>query len=188
MVKKVSIWSILEPLLYSREPLYLRELSKILKKPHPTLIKQFQFFEKLGVVTKTKKGRLSLYRLNYENPLLVDVVSVVEKEKVVRKCREEPLLREVVDFIHKNLKNDKVIIFGSFTENSKKANDIDVLVLGRMKNYDKLRKFERKINLKFHIIEVRSLDEISGPLRNEIMKKHLTIRGVEFWVSWMLEN
>jgi len=39
MVKKVSIWSTLEPLLYS-EPLHLAEISKKLKKPHTTVRKQ----------------------------------------------------------------------------------------------------------------------------------------------------
>ena len=144
MVKKVSIWSILEPLLYLNEPLYLRELSKMLKKPHTTLRKQFQFFEKLGVITKSKKGRLSLYQINYESPLITDVVSIVEKEKVVRKCRSEPLVREVISFLHEHMIDNEIIIFGSFAENSRKANDVDLVVLGKIKNYQKMKELERR--------------------------------------------
>ena len=62
MVKKVSIWSILEPLLYS-EPKHLAEISKELKKPHTTVRKQLEIFEKMGLIEKEKKDRQTLYKL-----------------------------------------------------------------------------------------------------------------------------
>ena len=65
MVKKVSIWSILEPLLYS-EPKHLAELSKELKKPHTTVRKQLEVFERVGLVEKEKRaGRPSINLKKY---------------------------------------------------------------------------------------------------------------------------
>ena len=71
MVKKVSIWSTLEPLLYS-EAKHLAEISKELKKAHTTVRKHLATFEKIGLVQKEKKGRQTFYKLK-KIPLLVDL-------------------------------------------------------------------------------------------------------------------
>jgi len=56
MVKKVSIWLTLSPLLYS-EAKHLAEISKELKRSHTTIRKQLTIFEKMGLIEKRKKGR-----------------------------------------------------------------------------------------------------------------------------------
>jgi hypothetical protein len=185
MVNKLTTWSFLEPLLYSQEFLHLAEISRELKSPHATVRKHLNEFEKQGVVIKKTKGRLTLYKINGENLLLFDYLALSEKEKLVRKCQESLILKEIVSFLHK-LENKEILLFGSIIA-SKKANDIDVLII-REPAKDKIKDFEKKFNLKFHIIDLKLLKEVTKTLKEEIIKKHLIIQGSETIIKWMLEK
>jgi len=181
MVKKVSIWLTLEPLLYA-EPEHLAEISKKLKKPHTTVRKQLAIFEKIGLLEKEKKGRQTFYKLR-KIPLLVDYLTVIEKEKLIKRCNEELVLKEIVEHLHSF--NNPIIIFGSAVNSVKKAGDVDILVVGKL-NREKIKLLERKLNLKFHVINVKSLKEITEALKKEIIKKHLIIQKSEEWIKWLI--
>lgn len=186
MVNKLTIWSFLEPLLYSQEFLHLAEISRELKSPHATVRKHLNEFEKQGIVIKKTKGRLTLYKLNYSNPLIIDYLILAEKEKLVRKCQESLILKEIVSFFNE-FENKEILLFGSVTENTKKANDIDLLIIGDVAK-DKIKDFEKKFDLKFHVIDVKSLEQVTKSLKEEIIKKHLIIQGSESIIKWMLQN
>ena len=188
MVKKISILFILEPLLYSQEFMHLADISRKLKMPHTTLRKYLNNFEKIGVVIKQIKGRLTMYKLNYSNPLITDYLQVIEKEKLLRKCNESTLLKEIVLFIHENENENNILIFGSAVEDIKKANDIDLLITGKNNMGDKIKLLEKKLNLEFHIIKVKKLEEINKALKNEIINKHIIVEGIGQIVKWMLKN
>jgi len=181
MVKKVSIWLTLEPLLYA-EPKHLAEISKKLKRPHTTIRKQLAVFENMGLLEKEKKGRQTLYQLK-KIPLLVDYLTIIEKEKLIERCKEELVLKEIIEQLHSF--NNPIIIFGSAVDSVKKAGDVDILVVGKF-NREKIKLLEKKLNLKFHIINVKSLKEISETLKKEIIKKHLIIQKSEEWIKWLV--
>jgi len=181
MVKKVSIWLTLEPLLFS-EPIHLAEISKKLKMPHTTVRKRLSAFEKIGIISKEKKGRQTFYRLKHI-PLLIDYLTIIEKEKLIKRCKEELLLKEIVERLHKF--NNSILIFGSAVHSLKKAKDIDILIVGKLKR-NELDILSKKLNLKFHVINVKSLKEIGKTLKNEIIKKHLIIQGSEELIKWLI--
>ncbi len=181
MVKKVSIWSTLEPLLYNKE-LHLAEISKKLNKPHTTVRKQLEMFEKMGLVEKRTIGKLSFYKLK-KIPLIIDYLTIIEKEKLIRRCNEELALKEIVEFFHNF--NNPMIIFGSAVRSLKEANDIDLIILGKF-NSNSLIQLEKKLNIKFHILNVKTLKQINEALKKEIIKKHLIIQGSEEWIKWMI--
>ncbi len=183
MVKKVSIWLTLEPLIYSKEPKHLAEISKKLKKPHASVRRHLAVFENLGLVEKERKGRQTFYKLR-ETPLLTDYLTVVEKERLIEKCKKDFILKDIVEYFHKTCHND-VLIFGSAVESVGKANDVDVLIVGKFKR-EKLKSLEDKLNLKFHVINVRSLDEVGETLKKEIMNKHLIVQGSERLIKWLI--
>jgi len=112
-------------------------------------------------------------------------LALSEKEKLIRKCQENLILKEVVNLLHK-LENKEILLFGSITE-SKKTNDIDVLIIGESVK-DKIKDFEKKFGLKIHMIDLDSLEKVSKSLKSEIIKKHLIIQGTESVIKWMLEN
>ena len=184
---KSTIWSYLEPLLYSKESLHLADISKKLNKPHTSVRKYLNFFEKQGVLIKDLKGRLTLYKFNYSFPLLVDYFVIVEKEKLIKKCKKDLLMNEVVYFLHKNLKeHNKALIFGSAVENANKANDIDLLITGKTNFEKNLEQFKKKFNVKIHLINVKKLKEVTEALKIEIIKKHIIVHGSEEIVKWLI--
>ena len=161
MVNKITMWLILEPLLYIREFMHLADISRRLRIPHPTLRKYLNDFEKIGIVIKQFKGGLTMYKLNYTNPLIEDYIQLIEKERLIDKCQKELLLREIISFTHENVGDKKLLIFGSATKDIKKANDIDLLALGDMDIKEKLKLLEKKLNINFHVINIKKIDEIS---------------------------
>ena len=185
MVNNITTLSVLEPLLFKQEWIHLAEISRELKMPHPTARIYLNDFEKEGVVIKQTKGKMTLYKLNYSNPLIIDYIILVEKNKLINKCSKEVLLKEIVSFLHA-LENPS-IIFGSASINLKNANDIDLIILG---DFDKpnFKEFEKKHSIKFHLINLKKLEEISLSLKEEIKKKHLIIQDSEKIIKWMLIN
>jgi len=186
MVKKVTMWGFLEPLLYLKESIHLAEISRKLKSPHVTVRKHLNYFEKQGVVIKEIKGRLTNYKLNYSNNLLMDYLVLIEKNKLIRKCHSDLLMGEIVSFLHDNLGRE-ILIFGSSVENLKNANDIDVLITGE-KSKKNFKDFEKKFGVKFHIISPKKLEEVSDSLKEEIKKAHILIQNSEIIIKWMLKN
>ena len=185
MVNNITTLSGLEPLLYKQEWIHLAEISRELKMPHPTARIYLNEFEKQGVVVKQTKGRLTLYKLNYSSPLIIDYIILVEKNKLINKSSKEVLLKEIVSFLHDI--NNPAIIFGSASLNLKNASDIDLIIMG---NFDKhsFKEFEKKHDIKFHFINLNKLEEINLSLKEEIIKKHLIIQDSEKIIKWMLIN
>ena len=183
MVKKVSIWLTLEPLLYSEEPMHLAEISRVLGKPHTTIRKQLAVFEKMGLISKEQKGRQIFYKLR-KIPLLIDYLTVVEKEKLIKICEEDLVIKEIVDFLH-TLGNPS-LIFGSAVHGSKHSRDIDLLIIDKFKK-EKLKPLEKKLNLRLHIINVKKFNEINETLKTEIRRKHLIIQGSEELIKWLID-
>lgn len=181
MVKKVSIWFTLEPLLYSEEK-HLAEISKQLKKPHTTVRKQLAVFETIGLVDKRKKGRQTFYKIK-QTPLLLDYLTIIEKERLLTRCKEELVLKEIVGYIHKF--NNSALIFGSAVNSVRNARDIDILVIGKFNKKD-IQILEKKLNVKFHLINVKNLKEINKTLKEEIKKNHLIIQGSEVFIRWLI--
>lgn len=187
MVNKITILSVLEPLLYSKEFMHLADISRKLRVPHTTLRNYMNNLEKLSVTIKQLKGRLTMYKLNYANPLVEDFIQLAEKWKLVNRCQKEMLLKEIAQFAHENLKDSKVIIFGSAVEDIKKANDVDLLVIGKSDMRDRIKLLGKRLNMEFHIISLKNLDDVSQGLKNEIITKHIMINGTEDFVRWMLK-
>jgi len=186
MVKKLTMWSFLEPFLYSQEYLHLADISKRLVKPHTTVRQYLNYFEKQGILIKIMKGRLTLYKLNFNNPLILQYIFLIEKETLLNKCERSLILRELVSFLTGNLnENNKALIFGSAAENLKKANDIDLLIIGNINFQNKVKDFENNFNVKIHLINVEDLKKITNTLKQEIKKKHLIIKGTEEIIRWL---
>jgi predicted nucleotidyltransferase len=184
MVKKLTKYSYLEPFLNTREILHLAEISKKLKQPHPTTRIYLNYFEKKGILKKESKGKLSLYKLNLSNNFLINYLAIIEQEKLLKKISDDLILNEVSSYFINNSTNQKILIFGSAVDNSKKANDVDILVIGKINI--KLKELENIINKKIHLINVLNFKEIKSSLKEEILNKHLIIKGAEEISKWLV--
>lgn len=187
MVKKITILQVLEPFLSKpKEKLHLAEISREIKEPHPTARQWLNMLESKGVLRKEFKGRLTLYSLNLEHQNILDYLIIAEKNKIIKKCEKEPILKEMVYFINSNFgENTKSLIFGSAAESFKKAEDIDLLTIGKI-DERAVKNFAERINKEIHLINVNKLNNISKSLKEEIIKKHLIIKGSEDLIRWMI--
>lgn len=187
MVKKVTIPNTLEPFLSRpKENLHLADISRELGKPHPTVRQWLNHLEQKGVLTKQKKGRLTLYSLNFEKRNLLDYIVIAEKNKLIRECENNPLMKELNNFLQSSLEeNSKALIFGSASDSVRSANDIDLLIIGKANEKD-INGFSKKINKQIHLINIKDLKAVSNALKAEIIKKHLIIKGSEDIIQWLL--
>ena len=185
MVNKITMISVLEPLLFNQEWMHLAEVSRSLKIPHPTARIYLKNLEKGGIVRKQSKGKMTLYKLNYNNPLIVDYIILAEKIRLINRCSKEVLLKEIVSFLHEL--NNTVIIFGSASVNLKDAEDVDLIIIGRIDKRS-FMEFEKKHDIKFHIINLKRLEEVNSSLKEEVKKKHLILQDSEKIVKWMMIN
>jgi DNA-binding transcriptional ArsR family regulator len=185
MVNNITTLSVLKPLLFKQEWMHLAEISRELKMPHPTARIYLNNLEKEGVVVKQSKGKMTLYKLNYNNPLITDYIVLVEKNRLINKCSKEILLKEIVSFLH-NL-NNLIIIFGSASIDLKNANDIDLIIINDFEK-PSFKEFEKKHDIKFHLINLKRLEDINSSLKEEIKNKHLIINNSEKIIKWMLTN
>ena len=184
MVNKLTILECLEPFLTKpTETLHLADIARLTNTPHPTLRLWLNNLEKQGILRKTYKGRLTLYELNLDNNI-IDYLTIAEKNKLIKICEKHLILKELTNFIQKNT-NRNAIVFGSSADNFNKANDIDLLITGRI-DKKKLKEFSKKFNKEIHLINVKNLNKISKSLKQEIIKKHLIIKGSEQILRWML--
>ncbi len=188
MVEKVTISSVLEPFL-SRpfEEIHLSEISRELKQPHPTTRQHLNNLEKEGVLRKKVKGRMTLYSLNIEYPLTIHYLSIAEKNKLIRATGKNLILKELLSFLYSYLNESNImILFGSAAKNMKDANDIDLLVTGKIAFQRDIDDLGRKINKEIHLVNVPDLKSVSPTLKNEIIKNHIVIQGTEEVLTWML--
>ena len=136
MVNKLTILYVLEPFLFQpKEELHLSYLSKYFNEPHPTLRLKLNYLEEKGILKKTYKGRLTLYKINFNLPNIIDIITISEKIKLIKLSQENLIFREFINFLQTKFEEkNSIVIFGSFVENYKKANDIDILIIGKYNN------------------------------------------------------
>ncbi len=188
MVQKITMLSVLEPFL-SRPffGLHLADISREIKQPHPTVRQHLNDLEKRGVLKKSIKGRLTIYSLNFDNPLIVHYLSICENSKMITVSERYLILKEMVLFLNLNLsEQNTAVIFGSAVRDIKRANDIDLLVCGKSGIEKMVDVFAEKINRKIHVVNVSSLGCVSPALKEEILKKHLIVQGTDVVVKWLI--
>jgi len=169
---------------FTQNEKHLAEISKELGEPHPTVRRHLNEFESKGFIKKSNKGRLTFYKLNKENPLILDLLVLVEKENLLNKLSKNLILNEVVNYLHEKNVSKEILIFGSACNDIKKANDLDLLVVGGMNLL--FKELENKINKKIHLLNVKSLKEIKDSLKIEIKKNHLLVEGSESLLKWLI--
>jgi len=187
MVKKVTIWFYLTPFFSSSDYLHLSDISRIFRKNHSSMRQYLNYFEKQGLLTKKIQGRLTMYKLNASHPLIIDYLALAEKEKLIEKCKTDLIINEIVGLLHEHLKeNNKALIFGSSVIDSRKAGDIDILITGNIPINKEIKLFEKKFNIKLHLVNVNSLNLINDALKKEIKVKHLLVQGTEEIIKWLI--
>ena len=182
MVEIMTKWEYLIPFTQTKEKLHLQDVSSQLKQNHTTVRKYLNHFEEKGILHKSFKGRLTLYELNKNHPYIISILSIVEKERLLKRITSNATFGDLVNQLQK-VTNELVIIFGSSVNEYKKAEDIDILTTAHSKVFAII---ESSFPKPLHIISVKSTDLVDEVLKKEIVYKHLLVQNVEQGVKWLV--
>ncbi|MEA2004598.1 MAG: helix-turn-helix domain-containing protein [archaeon] len=178
----------LEPFLNKPfDELHLADISRQINQPHPTVRQHLCNLELRGIVTKKIKGRLTLYSLNLDNPLIFYYLTMSECGRLIRFVGMNLVFKEIVSFFKDNMdETDIVIVFGSAVLDFNNANDIDIIVVSDTDYKSSINQLTVRLNRKIHILNLKSLDDVSEALKKEILTKHLIIQGVDGVLRWLI--
>ena len=134
-------------LLNQERELYVNEMAKKFKVDRGNLVKKLAEWAREGILIKSQRGNLSIYRINGNYPFLSELRSIAQKSFGI-----EELLRTALKKI-KGIKS--AIIFGSYAKNKLSAeSDIDLFLIGSHNSLEALKvivklqkQFDREINI-----------------------------------------
>jgi len=131
---------ILKILLFNPDKeIHLRELSREIKITPIYVKKELQNLEQLNLVLSSKKGNLTLFKINRNSNIFSELKSIFLKTE---------FLSEIIKKSIKKLKIDFSFIYGSFAKGvESEGSDIDLFVVGSL-DEDELVKIVQRIEKK----------------------------------------
>jgi len=180
MVRKITKYEIIKIFInnYGKR-VYLRELAKLLEKPHQTIKPYLKELVKERVLMEIKRDNLLEYELNFKNEQIYNYLVIAEKENLIKRLNEEPLLKILFEKLNSYFGKGTFILFGSSVEKVKKNSDLDLLIIGKLDIKEPLKEFEEIYNKKIHKVQLDNLENLSETLKKEVYKKHLILNDTE---------
>ena len=170
-----------------RKLVSLSELEKHFKTPHQTIKSRLKDLVKCKILLEEKRARFKLYKLNLQNPLIADYLSLCEKERTFAFLNKNALFSRLHSTIAPHLKGSSILLFGSAAV-SKEYKDIDLLILSKDNELiEELKKFEKTYSVKLHIIKTSESD-LTETLIAEIKKKHIILSNHDYFVKVIYKN
>lgn len=177
---------------------HVREMAKLTRKNHVTLLPHLKELEKDRIIVPKKMGKNKSYLLNFDNIITKSYLLLAETVKAILYLEEVFLVKKITAEIF-NLKLDGTfILFGSYAKKTfKKDSDIDIFYIGEIKEKEikEIRKigktYGKIINAKKSAINdfesgLRSKD----PLITEVIKNHILLQNPEQFIDalWRYYN
>lgn len=180
MVKKITKTGIIAQFVsdYSRK-YYLRELAVLLQKPHQTIKPYVETLVREGILFKNYRKNIVEYYLNLKNKQVCDYLVIVEKERLIEKLEEEPVLKVLYEKFSPHFSEGTFVIFGSSINKIEKGSDIDLLIVGKTNINKIINEFQEVYNKKVHKVQIKDLEKLTSTLTKEIYKKHLILNNSE---------
>ena len=148
------------------------EIKKIKKLGNKVLSKFLLILEKFEVILKIKVGRAYYYKLNFNNPFVLNIIEIIKTEKKELNNLDVDTANVIREFVYEltnlDLENiSQIILFGSYAKRTySERSDIDLALILKKKN----------LNNELLITEV--LDKINKRFGVEIQPHYYT--QVEF--------
>ncbi len=160
----------------------LAELEKYFGTPHQTVRRHIKPLVESGILTEEKKGRFVTFRVNRENPLVFDYISICEKQRLFEFLKK-PLFSRLYMKLSEHFDN-KIIMFGSAVKGE--YNDIDILAIpGNV--HKVLEDFSATYNKKIHLVNTKE-SELTETFLKEIRKKHVIFNEHDFFVRLLYDG
>lgn len=170
---------------------YVREIAREIGVDLKAVQIQLKRVEAANVLSSTKRGRITEYRLNLENILTKYFMILAEAFFSLQFLAQNFLIKKALNQIGDRI-DKPIILFGSFAKGqTTKQSDIDLLVLterrvGTESVADASDLVGRKISIKSASKEdfLRGLQE-NDPLVREVVSSHVLLRGVDDFCNIM---
>jgi len=142
----------------------VREYAKIMGISPPTASIVLSEYLKEGILKKEIYRRYHLFYANKESELFINLSRIYWSIK----------LKELTDFIEKNLLNPTIIIFGSLSKaEAKQDSDIDIAIISEKKDIN-VTHFGKKLGRDIQLFWFNSLSSIKeSELKNSILNGYL---------------
>lgn len=185
MVKKITKIEVIKYYLNNyNKKYYLRELSSLLKRPHQTIKPYVNKLVKEEILIEDRRKNIVEYGLNFKNKRIYDYLTIAEKEKLIERLKEDRILNILFEKLSGFFEKNTFVIFGSAVDQTKEANDIDLLVIGRQNISKEIKNFEQIYNKKIHKVQIRNIEKLTSSLIKEIYKKHLILNNTEYIIRF----
>lgn len=168
---------------------HVREMAKLLKKSHVTLLPHLKLLEKEKVLLSKTEGKNRKYSLNFENIITKKYMLFSEIVESINFLNDYFLLKRITSEINKLNLQGTIVLFGSYAKRTfNKDSDIDLFYIGhitpnKIKMVKKIGRVYRKtINIK-KSTNFESALKKKDPLIIEIIKNHIILQNTEKFID-----
>jgi len=161
-------------LILLKRKIHIREIARIIKEPHSTVLRKINDLAKEGILDYEKEGKNKCYFIK-NNLNAKNYIYSAEIYKLSKLVGKHPELGIIFEDIKNIAKKGIIILFGSYAKGDyKKESDFDIYIETLDSSIKgKIKEINSKINLKIGKFNLDSL------LVKEIIKNHIILRGVE---------
>src|SRR3989344_121754 len=177
---------------------YIREMAKLIKKSHVTLLPHLNALEKEKVLIAKMTGKNKVYTLNLDNILTKKYIIISELVESILFQEQVFLIKKITTEISKLNLLGSLILFGSYAKKTfKEDSDIDLFYLGELKEAEitKIKAmgktYGKNINLKTATGEnFESGLRKKDALIMEILKYHIILHNPDIFINalWRYYN
>ncbi len=168
---------------------YVREIAKLIKKSHVTLLPHLKELEKNNILKFKIEGKNKTYFLNLENNKINEYLSMAEKLKTLKLLEKEIFINKLYDEIQNVNLSGSLIVFGSYANNTQtKESDIDILYIGNLSEIQEktVKNLEKLYNTHIHLVK---MDEktfnksLNSGLIQETIKNHIILYNHDLFIN-----
>lgn len=177
---------------------HVREIAKLTKKSHVTLLPHLKALEKDKILIPKTVGKNKIYSLNLDSIITKNYLLLAETIEAILYLEEIFLIKKMTTEIIKLNLDGTIVLFGSYAKRTfKEDSDIDLFCLGKIagKEIEEIRKigkiYGKTVNVKKSTIKnfeggLRKKD----PLIAEIIKNHVLLQNPEPFINtlWRYYN
>ena len=170
---------------------HVREMAKLIKKSHVTLLPHLKALEKDKIIYAKTIGKNKVYSINFENIITKNYLTLSETVETTAFLEQIFLIKKVTKEVFNLNLTGTLILFGSYAKRTfQDDSDIDFFYLGRIsdKEIQDIRNigkvYGKAINVKKSTLRnFESGLRKKDPLIIEIVKSHIILQNPEQFVN-----
>lgn len=194
MVVNITKWKMKIVGLYRKNYLatfHIREMAKLLKTSHVTLLPHLNGLEKDRIVEAKTVGKNKVFSLNLSNISTKDYIALAEKSETIEFLEAVFLIKKIVTDLNKFNLHGCFIIFGSYAKGYyTKESDVDIFYIGEISR-DQIKTVENfgKIYAKKISVKTSTINNFETGLRErdalirEVVDSHYLVQNADLFVN-----